>query len=141
AHRRGTTNRSVAPATTSLRNLPGHDALGGARLSLPSLRQPHGDHRDVRGRSASSPSPFRAGDHHWNEYVMTPGTGASIGRSPAGFRRHNGARPLSRFRMPSGTQPADHLLTPRRGAVSPQLLAPTPLARTCAARSLQAKSP
>src|SRR5262245_52940956 len=114
--------------------------------SLPSLRQPHGDHRDVRGGSRTSPSPLRAGAPHRDEYVMMPPTVTIIAPSPAGF---------SRPRWRTAVTPFPHTIwyaitkpfaqsTPsrrRRGAVSPQLLAPLSLARTRAARSLQAKSP
>src|SRR5262245_27544678 len=119
-----TTNPPIAPPTAVLRTLRRLDALGGARSSLPSLRQPHGDHRDLRAGSSSSPSPLGAGDRHRNEYVMMPDYQATIALSPAGF---------CRSQQRSAVVPFPHAIsyaisrpfaqstppTPRRGAVSP----------------------
>ena len=74
---------------------------GGARPSLPALRQTHADHRDVRAGSASSPSPLRAAGRHRDEYLMTPPPIASITLfyTTAAFgrrRRRTSSLPLSR---------------------------------------------
>jgi len=77
---------------------------------------------------------------------MMPRTGASIGLPAAGFCRPQWRTAVVSFpyaiccaisRPFAESTPS----TLRRGAVSPQLLALTPLARTPAVRSLQAKSP
>src|SRR5262245_12283422 len=81
--------------------------------SLPSLRQPHGDHRDVRGGSRTSPSPLRAGAPHRDEYVMMPLPSPSSPPLPLASPGHDGARPLPRFRIRSGTQSPNHLLSRR----------------------------
>src|SRR5262249_40049026 len=123
----------------------GHGALAGARPSVPALPLAHADHRDVRAGSASSPSPFRAGHRHRNEYIMMP-LPSPPSHSPAGFcrpQRRTAVVPFSHAVWYAISQPFAEPTPskPRRGAASPQLLAPTPLARTPAARSLQAKLP
>src|SRR5262249_49977014 len=87
----GRHEQAVAPEAaeadvgTALRETNEADRLAGP--SLPALPLAHADHRDVRAGSASSPSPFRAGDRHRNEFVII------------GYRCHH--RPLSRWLLPA----------------------------------------
>jgi len=97
-------------SSTSLR---GHNPLRRPRPSLSSLPRPHADHRDVRARSASSPSPLRATGRHRDEYLMTPAPPRSLSSlyrfRPAmtahvlfaGFARH-----LPRNRLANSTKGA-----------------------------------
>src|SRR5262249_41477148 len=135
----GRHEQAVAPEAaeadvgTALRGTNETDRLAGP--SLPALPLAHADHRDVRAGSASSPSPFRAGDRHRNEYVMIPGAVATIALSSAGSCRPQWRTTVVPFPYAicyAITRPFAQSTpsTRQRGAVSPQLLAPTPLART-----------
>jgi hypothetical protein len=63
----------AVPSRVTTKSLAAHAGAFSTTVptAMPSLRQPHGDHRDLRARASSSPSALRAGDRHPDQYLMT----------------------------------------------------------------------
>src|SRR5262245_31351992 len=119
--------------------------LRGVRPSLPSLRRPHGDHRDLRARASSSPSALRGGDHHPDQYLMTLASlPLSLSALPLASTGDAAARPflvlrrdLPRNRPAISTKSVLFLSSGAPARPNP----PAPVSRTTAAPSVPAKIP